>query len=336
MIFIFLFSFVSIFGEIVIAHKRIFFHEYPDAFNPSIIDYNDGYLLTFRYTPHQKNESISYIGICLLNDEFEPVSSPEILLTRHQNSLTQSQSEDARLFKFRDKIFVIYNDNIDLNNPSIYDRRDMFIAEIFLINDRFVLSSPLKLFCQEKKSQLWEKNWVPFEWNQMLYLSYSINPHEVLYTNLINGSCYSVFNSSKFCMWNYGALRGSSAALLVDGEYLAFFHSSKVMASKASYDHPTWHYFMGAYTFSANPPFEMTRISQEPIVSEGFYEPSLSWKKVVFPGGYVIQGSLIHVAYGKDDSEIWIATIDKTALMESLVSNPVISHTFDLRQSSRD
>jgi predicted GH43/DUF377 family glycosyl hydrolase len=39
---------------------------------------------------------------------------------------------------------------------------------------------------------------------------------------------------------------------------------------------------------------------------------------VVFPGGFAVVGSLIYVAYGKDDREIWIATIDKDALKRSL------------------
>lgn len=320
MILIFLFSFCSLFADLVVSNKQIIFPDYPDAFNPSIIAYKDGYLMTFRYTPHQKNEAISYIGICVLDASFEPISAPELLLTRHKNSLSQSQSEDARLFNYRDKIFIIYNDNVDINNPTIYNRRDMFMAELLFLNDRFVLSSPLKLFCQEKRLQLWQKNWVPFEWNRVLYLSYSINPHEVLYTNLISGECYSSFNSSFLSNWPYGSMRGSSAASLVDEEYLAFFHSSKFMASDATYDQPAWHYFMGAYTFSANPPFQLTRVSREPIIAEGFYEPSCSWKKVIFPGGYVVKDPYIHVAYGKNDSEIWILTLDKEAFMNSLVA----------------
>lgn len=318
MIFIFLFSFFSLFADLVVSNKQIFFPEYPDAFNPSIIAYKEGYLMTFRYTPHQRNEFLSYIGICELNDCFDPISSPQLLLTRHKNSSAQSQSEDARLFHYRDKIFVIYNDNVVMDNPSIYDRRDIFIAEVLYLDDRFVLSAPLKLFCQEKQSQMWQKNWVPFEWNRFLYLSYSINPHEVLYTNLISGECYSSFNSSFFSHWPYGSMRGSSAATLVDGEYLAFFHSSKMMASEASYNQMAWHYFMGAYTFSANPPFHITRVSQEPIIGEGFYQPSFAWKKVIFPGGYVVKDPYIYVAYGKDDAEIWIATLNKEEFMLSL------------------
>lgn len=305
--------------KIVLASKKIYFEDYPEAFNPSIIKYDQGYLLTFRYTPMQRSSFISYVGIVLLDENFDPVSKPDLLLTRHRNSITQSQSEDARLFSYRGRIYIIYNDNVDVNNPSIYDRRDMFIAEVFYSDHHFSLSAPLKLCCQEKISQLWQKNWVPFEWNNVLYLSYSLNPHEVLYLNLTNGECYSCYKSEAPIHWEYGTLRGSSAATTLDGEYLAFFHSGTVMSSPASFGQPAWHYFMGAYTFSADPPFKILRISEKPIVAEGYYDPCSFWKKVIFPGGYVVEDSYIYVAYGKHDSEMWIATLDKDALMESLL-----------------
>ena len=100
--------------EIVVANKKIYFEDFPEAFNPSMIEYGDGYLLIFRYTPFQRNLFLSYIGIVLLDAQFEPISSPELLLTRHRSSTTQSQSEDARLFRHRDRLFVIYNDNMEM------------------------------------------------------------------------------------------------------------------------------------------------------------------------------------------------------------------------------
>ena len=75
---------------------------------------------------------------------------------------------------------------------------------------------------------------------------------------------------------------------------------------------------MGAYTFSAEPPFHITQMTALPIFTEEFYSPSFYYKKVVFPGGFVESGPFIYLAYGKDDSEIWIATLDKQALKNAL------------------
>jgi len=306
---------------IVVAKKRIVLDAFPDAWNPSLFKIDQGYLLSFRYTPDRYNELwLSYIGVVVLNEEFQPISEPELLNTRRKNSKTPSQSEDARIFAYRGRIFLIYNDNIDKTGPDIWDRRDMFMAELLHSGYHFSLSSPLKLVCEEKKLfRNCEKNWVPFEWNKALMLGYTVDPHEVIYPNLTNGECYHCYESFPQIKWNYGTLRGGTPALLVDGEYLSFFHSGTVLASTASFNANLWHYFMGAYTFSSEPPFRIKKITPVPIVSEGFYTESHCPKRIVFPGGFVDEGKYIYLAYGKDDCEIWIATIDKAALKKALV-----------------
>jgi predicted GH43/DUF377 family glycosyl hydrolase len=307
--------------KLVVASTKIYLEDFPDAWNPSMIKTEEGFLMSFRYTPDRDFQPwLSYIGIVLLNDLFQPISKPELLSPRLKNSKTPSQAEDARIFRYQDKLFLIYNDNVDIIYPSYSERRDMFIAELLYANDHFTLSPPLKLIYEEKyTSQLWQKNWVPFEKDGTLLLSYSMNPHEVLYLNLNTGVCYPCHETSPPIRWNFGTLRGSSSALLVDGEYLAFFHSGIITSSPASWGIDLWHYFMGAYTFSAEPPFEITRMTPVPIIGEDFYTPSNSPKRVIFPGGFVVSDSFIYVAYGKDDREIWVATLDKTVLKNSMV-----------------
>ena len=254
----------------------------------------------------------------ILNGDFEPISEPELLNTRSRNSKTPSQSEDARFFSYRGRIFLIYNDNVDL--IYVYPgRRDMFIAELFYKNDHFTLSSPLKLNYPHKSHVWQQKNWIPFEWNKTLLMGYSIHPHEILYPNLSDGECYRLYETSPPIKWDFGALRGSSSPELIDGEYLAFFHSGIFTSSLSSHGQDLWHYYMGAYTFSAEPPFQITKMSHLPIMAEGFYTPSDCEKRVIFPGGFVVSGSSIYVAYGKDDREMWIATLDKAALKNALV-----------------
>jgi len=310
--------------KIVVATKRIVLEEYPGAYNPSLIEYGEGYLLTFRYNPDFYGQPwTSYIGVVLLNRELDPVSEPQLLNTRSKSSKTPSQAEDARIFSYRGKTMLIYNDNIDVNRPSYWDRRDMFIAELRCQDGLFSLSPPLKLVHQEKyPSVLWQKNWVPFEWNKTLFISYSVNPHEVLYPNLMNGECYRCYESEARLDWDLGHLKLSSPPILVDGEYLAFFHSWKVVSSEASWGYDLYHYFIGAYTFSANPPFKMTRYTPDPIVAEGFYTQGSYIKRVIFPGTFALSGNKLLLPYGKDDSEIWIATFDLKALKDALKEIP--------------
>lgn len=307
-------------NKIVLSTKKIYLANYPDAFNPSIIEFESNYLLTFRYCPDQWSRSwLSYIGIVLLNKDFEPISEPELLSTRSIHSKTASQSEDARVFSYRGRYFITYNDNIDICPTTWSDKREIFTAELLYDKNHFYLSKPLKLIHEQKSYQLQQKNWMPFEWDKKLLFTYTINPHEVLYPNLLNGSCYSCYETSPMISWEFGTIRGSTPPILVDSEYLAFFHSGIKLSSDSSWNLELWHYFMGAYAFSANPPFQLTKISSKPIVGEGFYTRSNFEKRVIFPGGCIVSGSKIHIAYGRDDCEIWIATLDKDALKKSLI-----------------
>lgn len=308
--------------RIVIATKQIYLPEFPGACNPSIIKYNDNYLLTFRYLPNRYDLSwVSHIGVVLLDESFEPITSPQLLDSRPYNKNTPSQSEDARIFVYNGKYYLVYNDNTEITFPSAWDRRDMYIAELICENDQFILINPLKLVHEKKYSQvLWQKNWSPFEWNGQLLFSYYINPHEILCPNLDNGICQSLCETYKPIQWYLGRMRGGTPPQKIGSEYyLTFFHSGVYGASACSNERDLWHYYMGAYTFSAEPPFAVNRISSVPIDAPGFYTFSTYDKRIIYPGGFIVEDSTVYLAYGKDDSEIWIATINLNNLMESMV-----------------
>ncbi len=307
--------------KIVLSTVKIELPQFPKAFNPSLIKWEDGYLLSFRYCPDRFFQPwLSYIGVVKLNTAFQPVSRPQLLNTRPMRAGTPSQSEDARLFVYNGKTYLIYNDNMDVAFPALWERRDMYIAELLYEEDRFSVSNPVRLIHKTKcYTQLWQKNWVPFEHEGALYLSYTINPHEVLAANFVSGICDPVHETNLEINWALGPLRGSTPPVYDDGEYIAFFHSGVISASPVSGGEEIWHYFMGAYTFSPFPPFELSEISPLPIVGQNFYTQSDYEKRVIFPGGCVIEGGLIYVAYGKDDCEMWIATLDKNKLKSVLV-----------------
>ena len=306
--------------NIVTSTTKLEFANFPRAFNPSIAKTDLGLVLTFRYCLAPAHHWISYVGIVLLDDSLKPITEPELLNTRDGGSITPSQAEDARVFVYNGSLYLIYNDNIDYERPTPGQRRDMFIAQLSYSKGHFKLSNPVKLFHEtEYAKHNWQKNWVPFEWNNNLLLSYSLIPHEVLFPDLSTGLCQPIYNTFHPIDWGWGKWRGGTQASLVDGEYLAFFHSSIVMKSAASNGISMHHYYMGAYTFSSNPPFEITRTSQSPIIADGFYTISPCDKRVIFPGGFTVNGSNIYVSYGKDDSEIWVAVMDKSKLKKSLV-----------------
>lgn len=308
--------------NIILTTKRIYLDDFPDAHNPSIIQFKDEFLLVFRYIPDPENQLwMNQIGVVLLDHSLLPISKPQLLNTRPKNSKTPSQAEDARIFSHKGRLFLIYNDNVEVVNPWCNrDRRDMFVAELFYKEGVFSLSPPLKLIYPAGYSkQLWQKNWVPFDWNGKLFLTYTLNPHEILVPNFLNGECHQHCQTSPPIDWKWGTLRGSTPPQLVDGEYLAFFHSAvRANSCYSLWNFELWHYFMGAYTFSDQPPFQITKMSPHPLVVEGFYTPATWEKRVIFPGGFVVLGRHIYLAYGKDDCEIWIAILDKEELKKSL------------------
>ncbi|HRD55562.1 MAG TPA: hypothetical protein PLC42_04105 [Parachlamydiaceae bacterium] len=307
--------------QIVIEAKKIDLEEFSGAFNPSLIKTDHGFLLTFRYCLHPIYPWISYIGIAMLDEELNLVSKPQLLNTREDEALTPSQAEDARIFTAGNKIYVIYNDNEEVVNPSGSQRRDMFIAEVVHHNGEFKLEKPLKVMHEKKYAKKnWQKNWVPFEWNNQICLGYSIVPHEILTPNIDSGIACAKSISAIKNSWKWGELRGGTPAILVDDNYLGFFHSSKVSTSSASSNIPMHHYYMGAYLFSSKPPFDIKKISSSPIVANGFYTQSDYEKRVIFPGGFAVVDDTIYLAYGKDDMEVWIAIIHKKNLINSLKS----------------
>jgi predicted GH43/DUF377 family glycosyl hydrolase len=330
----------------VVSTKKIYLKGFPGSHNPSLVCTANGLLLTFRYCPHINQPWISYIGILPMDNSFKPTSLPQILHTRKANDITPSQSEDARIFSLNNELYLIYNDNVEITSPNNQERRDMFLAKIERLGDNFLVSNPVKLYHpQNYFLQNWQKNWIPFEWNNTVLLSYTLAPHEVLIPRSVNKTfisedltnssqildemhelpqvgeaCEVLFSTQPSLKWEWGEIRGGTPAVLVGDKYLAFFHSSKLMASECTEGVPKHHYFMGAYTFSNMPPFEITHISPKPIVGNNFYTNSSASKRVIFPGGFVIIDDFIYVAYGKDDREVWIAKIDKYGLEKSLVS----------------
>lgn len=346
--------------DFVLESKKIQIPNFPYAFNPSLIRWNGYYLMSFRagkeysydfgeklnppiyphddiYESHylMSKESVAHpyspnrIGLVLLDDNFNLMTKPQILDIPNYNNIYRQQ--DPRLVTVGNQIFLIYSDIVPAQ--LIAQTRRMVVTELEFERGRFVAKSTeyLSEYDGEIESR-WEKNWAPFEYENKLFLSYSINPHKVFYPLLEqSGVCSNIATTEKKIAWTWGDLRGGTQAVLENEDrYLAFFHSRVVIDSVQSNGKKMQHYFMGAYTFSSHPPFELLSISPVPIVGENFYNglKYQTWKPliVVFPGGMVIKGDYVYVAFGRQDHEIWITKLDKKKLLASMVAVKPISN----------
>jgi predicted GH43/DUF377 family glycosyl hydrolase len=306
--------------DFILETKKIELPEYPDAFNPSIIKWRGSLLMSFRVY-NQKNRSTNPFALVWLNENFEPISVPQVFELPFYNPILPSKQQDPRLISVGERLFVVYN-NV-LENITNREMRRMFFAELFYDGEKFIASEPECFVDFEGKNEMrYEKNWVPFEYNGELLLVYSIIPHRLLRPMFGTGTCKTVATTLGNIQWNWGVPRGGTQAVLDGDHYLAFFHSWIDLPTIQSNGRKVSHYVMGAYMFEAHPPFSIIAISPEPIVAENFYQPPYykTWKplRCIFPAGLVINEDYIWVSYGRQDHEIWIAKLDKKNLLKSL------------------
>lgn len=312
---------------LILDVKTVPIRNVPAPYNASLIEDEDGkYLLFFRYDilndPHVNfNHSpfTSHIGWVRLDENLEQTEEG------FQTIDTKScYSEDPRAIKMEGKLYLVYNDIL----PHTCYCRTLRVAEVDLKK-----SATHSIAILDPHIQAVEKNWAPFVYQKRgespeLYFQYHFNPHKILrLLNFKTGELDHLSFPNNPCLkkipWqpSWGELRGGTPARLVDGEYLAFFHTM----FKDS-DGTAW-YLMGAYTFSSKPPFELKSISRYPILFQGIYEtlpiesaPVLA--HVIFPAGFcpAKKGNrdVFYVSCGENDSAVKILTIDKKALFNSL------------------
>jgi predicted GH43/DUF377 family glycosyl hydrolase len=307
----------------IIESKQLHIPQCPYAFNPSIVRWNNRLLLSFRVVPNPKNYS-SWIGLIWLNENFEPVGQPQRLVF-HASSKQPiySRPEDGRLITIGERLFVVYSDNED----AIISRKGfrMYIAEIEYRNNSFNIINKEKIISfKDNHLNKREKNWVPFNYFDQLLLAYSINPHRIVQPLWGTSHCEEFVETEHDLAWQWGDLRGGTQAIRDGDHYLAFFHSSIIMKSMHSGDQEVPHYFVGAYTFDAEPPFELRAISAQPLIGRNWYngkEYKPYWKpiQVIFPCGLLVEDEYIYLTYGRQDHEMWVAKIDKKKMYESLI-----------------
>ena len=318
--------------EFVLETQQIFIEDYPYAFNPSIISWKDHYLLSFRVLLNDPlfKQSLdtsppygSFIGVVELDRNFKQMAPAQILdlkLSPHPKAI--SRASDARLVQVGDRILMVYSDSTSpilhqhcrIHVAELVEEKGKIIAKEEICLSRFELESPAKQ----------EKNWVPFAYQQELFMAYRLSPHRVFKPKLSTGECDLYCVTHHHPSWKWGELRGGTPAIALDNYYLAFFHSSLKMASVHSSGEQALHYFIGAYTFDLDPPFKIRQISAEPIIGPHFYHGENYppyWKPVVaiFPCGILVQDSWIWVTYGRQDHELWVMKMDRQKLLNSLV-----------------
>jgi len=152
-----------------------------------------------------------------------------------------------------------------------------------------------------------EKNWLWFEdAGQYRFLLYQSQPLTIVpfhHDFKPVGPPPFVDNWSP-TLWAYGAIRGGTPPVLVDGEYWTFFHSSYPWREGKR------QYHMGALAFSAEEPFRVTRVTPAPLLSGSQYNRGGTTKlPCIFPCGARYQHGTWKIVGGSNDIDCFWALI---------------------------
>lgn len=310
-------------SDVLLGVKEIEIRNAFAPYNASIIEYEDGYLLFFRYdlVPHMYfNKIHTFIGYAKLDQDFNQTQEEFIKLD------TGSEfSEDPRVIDLNGDLYLVYNDLIEKDSK----RRGIHLSKVDLENNQLETKTLI-----DPGFQPIEKNWSPFvrtsqSKNHKIFFQYNVShPRQLLTLDHPTSPNAFKLSQESLCMddipWlkAWGKPLGGTPARLVGEEYLSFFHSKF-----KDRDGIVW-YVMGAYTFEAKSPYRVTKVSPHPILYKGIYDVEYRNTAepkgcIIFPSGFafsVLHGrEVIHLSCGENDSATKILTFDKEFLLETLV-----------------
>ena len=301
-------------------------------YNPSVVPFNDGYLMCFRHDIPDPNtlthvQRRSLIGLVRLDASFQPVEEPKYLQLEERFR----DCEDTRIFYVGERLYITCCVYFPLQEIS-----KIAVGEI----DRQTLEAQWITTLDNPNPRKIEKNWTPIAYTAEpgktdLYFLYSLDPHVVLQATQTAESgrfaetvtaLDSVPVPELVHRWTkkWGFISGGTTTIPLGDTFLTFFHSHFYAKRQ------TW-YVMGAAILEGHPPFRTLKISPRPILFKRMYaaphhpDPLFRLSQtahVIFPSG-LIEGAykgkpVFHVFYGDNDRDIGIVTIDKAKLLETL------------------
>jgi predicted GH43/DUF377 family glycosyl hydrolase len=122
------------------------------------------------------------------------------------------------------------------------------------------------------------------------------------------------YETEKFnWLWNCGEPRGGTTPIRVGNLYYSFFHSSLPNEKFRR------RYYMGAYCFRAEPPFEIVAMTGEPLLGASEHDPRNEGAPLcVFPNGSKFDGKNWMVTMGVNDFKCGFLKIPHDDLVRNM------------------
>jgi len=271
------------------------------SFNAGIVRYDKNKLICV-YRPDEQ----SFIG-CYLDNDYN-------ILKDSYYSFNIKNCADPRLLWTKDGRLLMtyaYIDNFEFDKEYI---RGTVIMEDRL-SGKFVEDLSFRISPPDLKGR--QKNWMPFNHNNKIYLISSVCPHEI-YEFVDVNTCNKVYSTKWSNPWKIKEnLRGSTNAVkLPDGNYLSTFHTSMRHKNKFYYDN-------GCYLFSGKPPFNVLKCSiRTYLPAEAACEPPFRKASEIvcnFPVGMIYENNKVIISYGDSDSVVKIVDYKIEDLLSTMV-----------------
>ena len=134
-----------------------------------------------------------------------------------------------------------------------------------------------------------------------------------------NGECIVVNQITRDLDWSYGAISGGTPPLKINNdEYITFFHS--YTASQRDTHTDPRQYYIGAYTFKAEPPFNINRITSEPLSWDGLLTSvsPTNPSRVLFPAGLINEDGTLVLTYGENDNWNYALKVPLTSVLKEM------------------
>lgn len=162
----------------------------------------------------------------------------------------------------------------------------------------------------------YQKNWSPVAGSDKFV--YWLNGKHIVSDLFDQTKTYE----SKGLSWEFGEIHLGTPSLQMGGTFLAFFQSSreddflKTQTESGAYNS---RYFLGAYEFSAIPPYEILRWTPNPLLIGSLNNPHRTGSPAcLFPSGMIIEEDNILLSLGINHAGWAIVRFDRKALVSRL------------------
>ena len=301
--------------------KKCVYNHFKDM-KPDIIK---GFSNYFNIFGKNKESSSGIVKFELDLSDRKKIDIPELINPFYtKNNIANNEDslgfEDPRIFKYNDEDWIITSfrgKNFPFKSTVNTNKFGHYII-LFPLNQS---RSPLLLDYYPMRHP--EKNWMPFQYKNKLYIVYSINPHVILDINMDTGLCKKIFSTTfPEIINNIGNDIGNGAPaqlIILDGieRYIGLGHTRGVQNGELTRKN-----FI--YLFNKYPPFNITHVSK----SFNLLTPFVN---IEFGSGLLVdqKNNKIYISFGVDDcySSIVTTTFEeiKNLLMfpNKKIKNPI-------------